>query len=222
MANKAYRMTYWIPTGGGVEASRPLRASEVVALRDVVQRRRSRRVQPRVQPTKSRLARRDELVVQQADHARERRRRAARSVHGDELANEQHRVLRPVGRDVGVPAPRRVVEALVRAVEVLDIRVDCRVLERGSCPVVGEAPAGEADGLLREAGRSPDGGNAMFRMSSARLHGVSNEGYSLWAARREGWVEGRTAVSLVPRHATIPRGVEHGHAPSTELGEHVA
>ena len=97
----------------GVEASSScaVRAGELVTFRDVVQRRRSRRVQPEIQPAKSQLARRNEMVVQQANDAGERRRRVARAIDGEKLADEKDSILCLEGGDVGVPASGYVTEA---------------------------------------------------------------------------------------------------------------
>ena len=96
------------------------------------------------------------MVVQETNDASERRRRATRSIDGQKLADEENRVLRPEGSNVGEPAAGSVVETLVRAVEVLEVLSDGRVLVLGACSIVGEASTGEADSLFREAGRSSD------------------------------------------------------------------
>ncbi|TFY74496.1 hypothetical protein EWM64_g9516 [Hericium alpestre] len=95
--------THRIPSGPRREAIRA--APGVRPRRNIIQGARARRVQERVQEPKRRLARRDELAVEQRDHAREDGARAARAADEPELLLEHDLDVVALRTDVGKRAP---------------------------------------------------------------------------------------------------------------------
>ena len=179
-------------------------AARVRARRDVVERGLPKRVQERVEEPERAPSTRDEPVVEQRDDGRERRRRRGRAVHSVDLPPFDDIVRDALCGDVGVRAAVRVEAALVGAAERGEVAVDGGGLVGGRAEDVREAAGGEVGCGLWHASGSADGGHE---------GAAGGEGGD---ERRAGVVEPRA------RDAAVPRGEEHGHAASAELGVRVA
>jgi hypothetical protein len=147
-----------VPAGLGAEAVGV--AAGVRAGRDVIQRGRGGRVQPRVEEAERRLAGGDEAVVDEADGRREDRRRAGGATDRAVLAARVDlHVLAECG-DVGEATAGGVVLAGVGRAEAGDVRLDLGGLVRRRSEVVREAAAREAGRDLRVVLGGTDGGEA--------------------------------------------------------------
>ena len=142
-------MTHSIPSRRSIETHREVRACIVIARGDVCQRGRHVRVQPWVQEPQHRTARRNELVIQEGDDARERRARAARSVDGPLRAAVDDIEVDGVRRDVGDRAAARVVQTGVGIPKVVQVLSDGGFLVGRPSPVVREAAAREVGSNFR-------------------------------------------------------------------------
>lgn len=151
-------VTHRVPSSARWEALRV--AAGVAASRDVVQRRRARRVQERVQEPERRLARSRELVVEQRDHAREDRARAARARDEPGLTADEDLDVVALRGDVRERAPAAVELARVRVAERGEEGRDGARLVARLREEVGEPAGGEAGGGLGDAGGGTDRGHA--------------------------------------------------------------
>lgn len=147
-----------VPACGGGEALRT--TAGVAALGDIVERGGAGRVQHGVEEAEGGLALVEELVVEERDDGRERGRRRGRARYTLALASDIDDEVDTLGGDVGEGAALSVEEAGVSVSERLEVGRDSVFLVVGLREDVGEATRREVRGLLIDALRAADRGQA--------------------------------------------------------------
>ena len=173
-------------------------------------------VQPRIQEPQRSFATRNEIVVEQRDDGRKRRRGSRRSINQDVHAGPHHGKVHALRRHIGVRPAARIVEAVEGAAQPPNIGGHDIALVVGHPEVVGEAAAG------REAVDGVEG----HHLGAQALGGA--DGRDERTAGRERRHEHGRVRAVVARaravaaHAQVAARVQQRHAARAQLRELLA